>query len=150
MSAARHSLVDALFKVQNAAHHAVIALSCGRIGRRALGMTVVTLHTTGRKSGKAHSVLLTAPVREEERVVLVASKGGDDRHPDWYRNLLAHPDVSLTIDGVTRRARARTATPAERAELWPRIVAAYRGYDNYQRRARREIPLVICELSDPD
>jgi deazaflavin-dependent oxidoreductase (nitroreductase family) len=77
--------------------------------------------------------------------VLVASKGGDDRDPDWYRNLLAHPEIELTMAGRRRPMRARRASPAEKAELWPQVVAAYHGYAGYQRRTERDIPLVICE-----
>jgi deazaflavin-dependent oxidoreductase (nitroreductase family) len=76
--------------------------------------------------------------------VLVASKGGDDRHPFWYNNLVAQPEVDLTIRGVTRPFRARTASSAEKAALWPRIVAAYPGYGAYQGRTDRDIPVVIC------
>lgn len=144
----RHTLMDTVLKGGNAAHRALLRLSGGRLGRRALGMHVVELHTTGRRSGRRHTVLLTAPVVEGDRVVLVASKGGDDRHPDWYRNILARPDVELTLDGVTRPVRARTASPEERAELWPRVISRYRGYGAYQRRTTREIPLVICEPRD--
>jgi deazaflavin-dependent oxidoreductase (nitroreductase family) len=90
-------------------------------------------------------VLLTAPVHDEQRTVLVASKGGDDRHPDWYRNLVAEPDVEITVNGTTRPMRARTATAAEKAELWPAIVAAFSGYAAYQRRTDRDIPVVILE-----
>ena len=79
------------------------------------------------------------------RYVLVASKGGDDRHPLWYLNLVAHPDIELTIRGKTLPMRARTATRAEKAELWPTIVAAYKGYEGYQRNTDRDIPVVICE-----
>ena len=78
-------------------------------------------------------------------MVLVASKGGDDRDPDWYRNLIAQPDIELTMAGQRRPMRARRASPQEKAELWPRVVAAYAGYGGYQRRTERDIPLVICE-----
>jgi deazaflavin-dependent oxidoreductase (nitroreductase family) len=108
-------------------------------------MPVVELHTTGRTSGRARSTVLTAPVTDGGRVVLVASKGGDDRDPDWYRNLIAGPDIELTIGGQRQPMRARPASAAERAELWPRVVAAHAGYASYQRRTRRDIPLVICE-----
>ncbi|MGH9114287.1 MAG: nitroreductase/quinone reductase family protein, partial [Acidimicrobiales bacterium] len=93
------------------------------------------------------TTMLTAPVVDGTRVVLVASKGGDDRDPDWFRNAVAHPDVELTVvaTGETRKVRARVATPEERAELWPRVVASYSGYAGYQRRTQRAIPLVICE-----
>ena len=91
------------------------------------------------------STLLTAPVHSEDRIVLVASKGGDDRNPLWYENLRANPDVEITIDGTTRAMRARTASPEEKAELWPQITSAYKGYAGYQKRTTREIPVVICE-----
>lgn len=108
-------------------------------------MPVVELHTTGRTSGERRSAMLTAPVHDDGRYVLVASKGGDPRHPSWYLNLVADPEVELTIDGRTVPMHARTATPAERAELWPRITREYRGYAGYQRKTTREIPVVICE-----
>jgi len=75
----------------------------------------------------------------------VASKGGDDRDPEWYRNLMARPDAELTVDGQRRLVRARQATAEEKAELWPRVIAAYRGYAGYQRRTERDIPLVLCD-----
>jgi deazaflavin-dependent oxidoreductase (nitroreductase family) len=89
--------------------------------------------------------MLTAPIHEPDRLVLVASKGGDDRHPDWYHNVVAHPDIEITDRGETRKMRARTATAEEKAELWPQIVAAYKGYAGYQKRTGRDIPVVICE-----
>jgi len=108
-------------------------------------MPVVELHTVGRKSGRPRSTMLTAPVVDGDRVVLVASKGGDDRDPDWYRNLVDHPKIELTMSGRRRPMRARRASTDEKAELWPRVVAAYKGYGDYQRRTKRDIPLVICE-----
>ena len=77
--------------------------------------------------------------------MLVASKGGDERDPEWYRNLVADPDVELTVGGATEAMTARTATDAERAELWPRIVKASPNYAGYQRRTSRQIPVVIVE-----
>ena len=129
----------------NQFHKAVLALSGGRLMSTIGGMQAVELHTTGRKTGQRRSVMLTAPVYEPNRVVLVASKGGDDRDPDWYRNLVANPDVELGVHGTSRQMRARTATDDERAELWPRIIRAYRGYHAYQRRTDRPIPVVIVE-----
>jgi deazaflavin-dependent oxidoreductase (nitroreductase family) len=108
-------------------------------------MHVIELHTVGRTSGHVRSTMLTSPVVDGDQVVLVASKGGDDRDPDWYRNIVAHPDVELTILGERRLMRARPASTQERAILWPRVVAAYKPYDSYRRRAKRDIPLVICE-----
>jgi deazaflavin-dependent oxidoreductase (nitroreductase family) len=139
------SLADVGLKAMSRAHRAVLRASGGRVGGTLRGMPVVELRATGRRSGQPRSTVLTAPVTEAGRVVLVASKGGDDRDPDWYRNVVARPDVELLIGGQRRLLRARTASAAEKAELWPRIVAAYPGYAGYQRRTRRDIPLVICE-----
>ena len=141
----RRVAFDNFLKGVNALHRTLLRLSGGRLLRAPLGMPTVELHTIGRRTGRRHSVLLTAPVVEGDVVVLVASKGGDDRHPDWYRNLLAQPDVEVTIGGQTRPVHARTATEDEKAELWPRITAKYRGYAGYQRRTERDIPVVICE-----
>jgi deazaflavin-dependent oxidoreductase (nitroreductase family) len=126
-------------------HRALLKVSGGRFPRKVMGMQPVELHTTGRSSGLRRSTMLTAPLCEPGRVVLVASKGGHSEHPDWYKNLSAHPDVEVTIDGRTTPMRARTAPPAEKAELWPQIVARYKGYAQYQRGTTRDIPVVICE-----
>ena len=130
-------------KGMNVVHRGVAAVSGGRLGTSVMGMTAVELHVIGRASGRRRSVMLTAPIYEPERVVLVASKGGDDRHPEWYRNLVADPDVELTVGGVRPHRPGRAADAAERAELWPGIVTAYRGYADYQRRTEREIPVVV-------
>ena len=129
----------------NRVHRAVLFATRGRIGHRLMGMQSVELHTTGRKTGQRRSVLLTAPIHDDARTVLVASKGGDDRDPEWYKNLVAEPNVELTFDGTTLPMRARTASPDEKAALWPQIVKAYKGYGGYQKRTERDIPVVICE-----
>ena len=144
MSVQRY-VTDLAFKAMTQAHRTILHVTGGRVLGSAFGMPVVELHTVGRKSGLPRSTMLTAPVVDGDRIVLVASKGGDDRDPDWFRNLIAHPDAELIMAGRRRPVRARPATPDERAELWPRVVAAYPGYGGYQRRSRREIPLVICE-----
>lgn len=141
----RDRLVDVGFKIMNGVHHGVLAVTGGRYPRKLLGMAAVELTTIGRKSGQPRKTMLTSPISDDSRVVLVASKGGDDRDPQWYRNLSANPDVEVTIDGSTRKMRARTATADEKAALWPDIVAAYKGYDGYQKRAGREIPVIVCE-----
>jgi deazaflavin-dependent oxidoreductase (nitroreductase family) len=82
---------------------------------------------------------------EGDRLAVIASYGGRDRHPDWYRNLLADPVVSAQVRGSHHALRARTATPDERARWWPRVVAAYDRYNDYQSRTAREIPIVLLE-----
>jgi deazaflavin-dependent oxidoreductase (nitroreductase family) len=141
----RDLLADMALRVVNRTHRTILALSKGRFLNSPFGMPAVELHTVGRRSGRRRSTMLAAPINEKHRIVLVASKGGDDRFPDWYRNLVAQPDVDLTVGGRTRAMRARTASAAEKAELWPRIVATYQGYAGYQRRTSRDIPVVICE-----
>jgi len=141
----QQTFIDGVTKGMNIVHRALLGLSGGRVGKQVFGMPAVELHTTGRKSGQRRSVMLTAPILEPGRVILVASKGGDDRHPDWYRNLVDQPDVEITQDGTTTPMRARTADAAEKAEMWPTIVAAYKGYAGYQNRTDRDIPVVICE-----
>jgi deazaflavin-dependent oxidoreductase (nitroreductase family) len=145
MPTSRRPIADFGFKVLNSAHRTVLRLSGGRLLATMRGMPAVELQTVGRKSGLPRSSMLTSPVHDENRVVLVASRGGSDGHPSWYLNLTANPDVEVTMYGRTRAMRARTATPEEKAALWPQIVAAYKPYDGYQERSSRDIPVVICE-----
>lgn len=126
-------------------HRAVFRMSDGRIGNRGFGMPVLELATTGRKTGKRRTTMLTSPVQDGDKVVLVASYGGDDRHPTWFLNLRDDPKVEITMNGRTRSMRAHVASPEEKAALWPRVVAAYKGYAQYQERTDRDIPLVILE-----
>jgi deazaflavin-dependent oxidoreductase (nitroreductase family) len=126
-------------------HRVLLKLSGGRFPRRLLGMQPVELRTVGRKSGQWRATLLTAPICDADRVVVVASKGGHQDHPQWYKNLAANPEVEVVVDGEARKMRARTASPEEKAALWPRITAAYKGYEGYQRNTTRDIPVVICE-----
>jgi deazaflavin-dependent oxidoreductase (nitroreductase family) len=141
----QQALADLGLRAMSRTHRAILRASGGRFLGTLRGMPAVELHTTGRRSGLPRSTMLTAPVAEAGRVVLVASKGGDYRDPEWYRNLVARPEVELTIAGQRRPMLARTASAAEKAELWPRIVAANPGYAGYQRRTSRDIPVVICE-----
>jgi deazaflavin-dependent oxidoreductase (nitroreductase family) len=142
---ARMKPKDVFFKVSTGIHRAVFNVSKGQIFGKAFGMPVVELVTTGRKSGKERSTMLAVPIVDGDRLVLVASYGGDDRHPAWYLNLQANPEVRATIAGSTRTMIARTATEEERAELWPRITSVFEGYARYQVRTERPIPVVILE-----
>jgi deazaflavin-dependent oxidoreductase (nitroreductase family) len=137
----RESLID----VMNRTHRTLFDVSNGRLLNGAFGMPVVRLTTTGRRSGEPRHTMLTAPVRDDERIVLVASFGGADRHPAWYLNLQANPRVTALMKGRSREMVARTASPEERAELWPRILQSYKGYEDYTKRTDREIPVVILE-----
>jgi deazaflavin-dependent oxidoreductase (nitroreductase family) len=138
-------MTDVQMKTMNVMHRAVLTVSFGRLGGRLASMPAVELHTIGRTTGKRRSSMLTAPIHGDDRYVLVASKGGDDRDPQWYLNLVANPEVELTVGGTTLPMTARTASPEEKAEMWPTIVQTYRGYAGYQAKTSRDIPVVICE-----
>ena len=139
------SLKDAAGRVTNVLHRTILQVSGGRIGNSGFGMPVVMLHHIGRKSGQERTTMLTTPVHDEKRVVIVASWGGDDRHPQWFHNVKANPDVELTLKGQRRKMKAHVASPEERDELWPQVTTKYKGYAQYQTRTDREIPLVILE-----
>jgi deazaflavin-dependent oxidoreductase (nitroreductase family) len=140
---------DLQLKAMNALHRGLLKLSGGRLGWRAGGMPVLELTTTGRKSGQPRTVMLTSPVQEGDAIVIVASRGGDDHHPAWFLNLRDRPDVEVAFAGKPKQAmRARVATPEERAALWPRVAAEYKGYASYQTKTDREIPLVMLESAN--
>ena len=134
---------DQIFKVVTRLHRAVYDLSKGKLIGKTMGMPVLKLTTIGRKSGDRRTTMLTTPLVEGDDVILVASFGGDDRHPAWYLNLVADPDVEIEIDGSTRPMRARVADGAERKRLWDAVTAAHANYAGYQRRTDREIPVVV-------
>ena len=136
---------DAFYKVGTGIHRAIFNISKGRIFGKAFGMTLIELVTIGRRSGKARATMLSVPIIDGGRLVLVASFGGDDRHPAWYLNLQVNPEVRVTIAGSTRTMIARIATEVEKAELWPQITSIYQGYARYQKRTERPIPVVILE-----
>ena len=137
------NLKDESAKIVNTIHRSLFTATKGRVGGSLMGMPALVLHTTGRKSGAPRTSMLTAPIVEGDRVVLVASYGGDDREPSWAQNLRANPDVEITMGGATKPMRARIASAEERAELWPRVTSRYKGYAGYQTKTEREIPLVI-------
>jgi deazaflavin-dependent oxidoreductase (nitroreductase family) len=132
-------------KLMSAANTWVFRATGGRLGAKFPGGAPVgLLATTGRKSGAPRTTPLIY-LADGERIVLVASQGGLPRHPLWYENLVANPDVAFRTPRAERRYRARTASAAEKAALWPRLVAIYRDYDDYQKRTDREIPVVVLE-----
>ena len=108
------------------------------------GTTILLLTTTGRRSGKQVTTPLIFRGHEGDYLV-VASKGGSPERPDWYANLEANPDVEVQVKGDRFRAKARTASPVEKPELWRLMTEVWPDYDGYQRRTEREIPVVVLE-----
>jgi deazaflavin-dependent oxidoreductase (nitroreductase family) len=118
--------------------------TAGLIGHRVGRLSMLLLEHVGSKSGKHY----TAPLlygRDGDNLLLVASKGGAPRHPAWYGNLMAHPDVEVQVGRQRKRVRARTATAAERPRLWKIMTGQWPGYDGYQRSTDRVIPVVVLE-----
>jgi len=135
------------WKLVNAGARANVAIyraSGGRFGAHIGKAPVLLLHHIGRKSGKAR----VAPVLyldDGERLVVVASKGGTDKNPAWFHNLMGTPDTDVEIGRERRSVRARRASDEERAALWPRLVEMYPQYADYQRQADRTIPVIVLE-----
>lgn len=131
-----------------ASHTLVYRLTNGLIGHRFPGAPPMLLldHVGARSAVKRTTPLVY--VNDSPALVLVASKGGNPRHPAWYHNLRANPDTTVQVGGSRRAVHARVATPEERERLWPLAIATYSGYDGYQQRTDREIPLVILEPRD--
>ncbi|WP_327115150.1 nitroreductase family deazaflavin-dependent oxidoreductase [Nocardia sp. NBC_01730] len=131
-------------KAMNTAHRALLKVSFGKLGNEVGGMPSLELTTTGRKSGRPHAVMLTAPVVDGDTYVVVASRGGDPVHPAWFLNLRDNSDVVVSVRSGPRVAMtAQVATAEKRASLWPEVVAAQPVYADYQTKTTREIPLVL-------
>ncbi|MEZ5151428.1 nitroreductase family deazaflavin-dependent oxidoreductase [Rhodococcus zopfii] len=108
------------------------------------GIPVCLLTTTGRKTGRPRTLPLLF-LEDGDRVVLVASQGGLPKHPLWFRNIQANPEVTIQIRSRVRAMHARAATPEERAGYWPELVAMYPDFDKYQSWTDRTIPVVVCD-----
>jgi deazaflavin-dependent oxidoreductase (nitroreductase family) len=108
------------------------------------GTTTLLLTTTGRRSGEQRTTPLIYQ-QDGESYLVVASKGGADQPPDWYRNLQAQPDVQVQVRGDRFAARARTATPEEKPRLWQTMVSTWPAYDDYQKKTDRDIPVVVLQ-----
>jgi deazaflavin-dependent oxidoreductase (nitroreductase family) len=135
---------DLALKAMNRVHRVVLGASKGRFGWSFYGMPVIELTTTGRRSGQPHTTMLTSPYVEGSTLVIVASRGGDDRNPAWFLNLVEEPSVLVSVGGKPKMPmRAQVAGPGERGRLWPLITAQHRNYAGYQRKTKREIPLVL-------
>ena len=132
-------------KLANTLHRALIKVSAGKRGWDFYGMPVIKLTTIGRVSGKDRSVMLTSPIKSNGDICLVASKGGDDRHPEWYLNLLRDPRVKVEAPSGTKSMIATIAEGDERELLWNQIVSDFPNYGSYQEKTNREIPVIILK-----
>ena len=140
---------DGFLKAMNGVHRGLLRLSGGRLGWTAADMPVLELTTTGRRSGRSRSVMLTSPHQEGDRIVIVASKGGEDTHPAWFLNLRENPQVVVSMKGAPDVPMlARVASREERERFWPIVAGSHANYAGYQEKTDREIPLVLLEPAD--
>jgi deazaflavin-dependent oxidoreductase (nitroreductase family) len=126
-------------------HTAVYRATNGLVGHRFPGSPpMLLLDHVGARSGTAR----TSPLvygRDGANLVLVASKGGYPKNPGWFHNLMANPDTTVQVGSKRHAVHAHAASAEERERLWPLMVKVYSGYDGYQQRTEREIPLVVLE-----
>ena len=116
----------------------------GAVGYLWNGATCLVLHTKGRVSGEVRKSALIFGF-DGDNFVIVASYGGAPKHPAWYRNLEADPNVTVQVEGDRFAAIARTAEGAERERLWRLMNTVWPSYDEYQTRTTRQIPVVVLE-----
>ena len=130
---------------------ATLRLSRGRTTASALlsGLPIIQLTTIGARSGRPRTVPLVG-IPDGDRLILIASNWGQTKHPAWYYNVKAHPEVKITGRDVPaeRVYMAREVTGEERERCWAKAVALYPGYRGYAARAGREIPIIVLESPD--
>src|SRR5579862_931394 len=117
----------------------------GKVGGAFAGLPLLLLHHFGAKSGRER-VNPLAYQQLGDSLAVFASKGGSPTNPDWYHNLVAHPDVTIEVGTETRRATARIATGEERERIWNAQKAAYPNFAAYEETAAgRQIPVVVLD-----
>ncbi len=125
-------------------HIGVYRLTSGRVLGKVVGVPVLLLTTTGCNTGKPRTWPLLYLV-EGDTYVVVASNSGSLTHPSWYLNLRSNPAVSIQLGSRRVSVESRTAGPEQRALLWPKMVELYSGYETYQARTKRQIPVVVLK-----
>ena len=114
----------------------------GRVGGYFEGKSLLLLHTKGAKSGQER-INPVACVRDGERLVVIASKGGAPTNPDWFYNIRANPLVSIEIGTEKFQAQADVAEEPERSRLYEKMVDVMPGFDDYRRKTTRKIPVIV-------
>ena len=130
---------------QNDRNQAIIdefRANAGKVGGPFAGRTLLLLHTVGAKSGQPR-VNPVAYVRDGDRLVVIASKGGAPTNPDWYYNLIANPLVTVEVGTEQFQVRAAIAAEPERTRLYGQMVAVMPGFADYERKTTRVIPVFI-------
>jgi len=135
---------DLVLKTMNTVHRSILKVSGGKLGSTAGKLPVLELITTGRKSGQQRATMLISPLQEDDTIVIVASRGGDDHNPAWFLNLKDTPEVTVKWKGGEPQTMTATeATVEERERMWPIVTEKYTNYATYQKKTERKIPLVL-------
>ena len=114
----------------------------GKVGGRFEGRTLLLLHTLGAKSEKER-INPVAYVKDDDRFIVIASKGGAPTNPDWYYNILQNPQVTIEVGSEKHQAQAVVAEEPERTRLYNKMVEVMPGFDDYRRRTTRVIPVIL-------
>ena len=114
----------------------------GKVGGHFEGKTLLILHTIGARTGKER-VKPVAYVRDGERYAVIASKGGAPTNPDWYHNILAHPRLTVEIGTESFQVDAKVTEEPERRRLYEKMVKMMPGFDDYRRKTKRVIPVIV-------
>jgi deazaflavin-dependent oxidoreductase (nitroreductase family) len=117
----------------------------GVLGPPFSGGNMLLLTTTGARTGRRHTAPMMFVRQGDGRLMVIASNIGAPSHPDWYRNLVAHPRVTVEVGAETFDATATTATGDERARLWVALLESHPFFAEHQAKTSREIPLVLLE-----
>ena len=134
-----HPMVEGLVRGVSRLHTQIFRW----IGPKGIGpfRQTLILTTKGRKTGRESATPLLY-VEAGGKLYLVASFGGNDAEPGWYRNLKVHPEVGVDLGSQSRSYRARTLRPEEAATIWPKLLALYPTYASYQKKTTRVIPVI--------
>jgi len=135
-------LVRLITRTISGTHEFWYRMTGGLVGGSLGRLPILLLTTTGRKTGKKRTTPLVY-LPDGDNMVIIASNGGSDHHPEWWLNLRANPNAEVQFGPDVKSIIAEQAQGAERARLWREVNELYAGYDGYQRSTEREIPVVV-------
>jgi F420H(2)-dependent quinone reductase len=135
-------MVKRFFRIFTGTHAFFYRLSGGRLAGKVQGLRVLLLTTTGRKTGKARTTPL-GHFEQEGGYVIIASNAGFDTHPAWFLNLKSNPHATIQLGDHRLDVSAEIVGPDKRGRLWSQLIELAPGYAGYEKKASREIPIVI-------
>lgn len=122
----------------------------GRIGGKLGNIPMALMYTIGAKSGQVRMIPLQYYAADPEGVLVLASNNGQPRHPLWYYNLKAHPEIEALVGRERRRVRAEELTPERRSMVWPTLLKQNKSIEDYKARAGgRELPIFLLRTLNP-